>query len=130
MKEEFKEVCRRSAANGELTSLKSVLLDFPPLHGLNDILDDMSMTPNTKMERNGCSPRNAATPQTTTRTKKRSASGISATKSLRFSPHLFKTEPNTTGANEYSPDGVLDLVPEENGYKAEAEDDVIEIDGL
>lgn len=51
-------------------------------------------------------------------------------KALKFLPHLFKTEPNTSDANLYSPNRVLHLDTVENRYKADEEDDVIEIDGV
>lgn len=132
LKEEFKELCRRSVGHAEITCLKSVLLEFPPLHGLNDIFEDLCITPKTKMARHVNTPRNNGTAATSAIPKRRSggSAGVSATKSLKFSPHLLKTEPTTSGGNDYSRDGVLELTTTHNGYKADEEDDIIEIDGV
>lgn len=96
LKDEVKELCRRSASTAALTTLKSILLQFPPLHNLNDILDDMSATPNMKIQRSSTSPRNAVTPQTKSLAKRKTTSSArgAASKALKFSPHLFKVEPS------------------------------------
>lgn len=55
LKDEFKQLCVRCAENSELTTLKALLLQYPPLHSLNDILDDISSSPNMKMIRTAIS---------------------------------------------------------------------------
>lgn len=112
LKDELKELFRRWASSSDLTTFKSLILEFPPLHGLNDILDDMSSTPNTKLMKKMNSPRTSVLPKTTSHVKRRSGAnaGGSTVKSLKFSPHMFKTEPNANDANTLSPIGVLELV--------------------
>lgn len=132
LKDEVKELCRRCSSSDPLPTFKSLLLDFPPLHNLNDILDEMSTTPNTKMTRRPVTPFNASNPRSTPLAKKRaSASSIGcATKSLKFSPHLFKTEPVDWDIKPTSPKTALDLAADDKYSKFADDDDIIEIDGL
>lgn len=132
LKDEVKELCRRCSTTVDLTTFKSLLLQFPPLHSLNDILEDMTTTPNMKMTRNSTSPRTGMTPKVTPDLKRRSDSsvGVPAAKSLKFSPHLLKIEPTTSDVKEYSPNGVLEVIAAVKNYKGDEDDDIIEIDGM
>lgn len=131
LKDKVKELCRHCASSAELTTFKCLLLQFPPLHSLNDILDEMSTTPNMKMLRSTASPRKYGTPQTTAGVKRRASTsaGGCPLKSLKFSPHLFKKEP-TSDSKDYSPNGRLDLAGVADSYKGEEDEDIIEIDGV
>lgn len=112
--------------------VKSLLLQFPPLHYLNEMVDEMSTTPKKKMLKRTQSPSNDATPRITAVSKIRSSSSVGgcASKSLKFSPHLFKTEPLTCEGRLYSPNGVLDRPANEKTCNSEQEDDIIDIDAL
>lgn len=131
LKEEVKELCRRCSSTAALPTFKSLLLDFPPLHNLNDILDEMSTTPNMKMLRRTGSPSDGGALMTSQAAKRRASTstGGCVTKSLKFSPHLFKMEPVELDSKPYSPNGGLDLAAGDK-HKFGDDDEIIEIDGL
>lgn len=92
----------------------------------------MSTTPNMKLMRRSGTPIKGITPETTRVMKRMPASSPArcATKSLKFSPHLFKTEPTTFEGKPYSPKGCLEMAAADNSSKGEEDDEIIEIDGL
>lgn len=132
MKDEVKELCRRFTSHTELQTFKSLLLQFPPLHTLNEIVDDMSSTPKSKMMRRTTSPSNGGTPKPATCPKRKSTSKNygGPSKALKFSPHLFKVEQTAPDSLKSSPKGCLELAAAEDIGKGESEDEIIEIDGL
>lgn len=132
LKDEVRELYRRCGYIAELMTLKSVLLQFPPLHNLNDILDGLSATPNLNLLRSTSSACNGVSPQLTSAAKRRSAPsiGVAAAKALKFSPHLLKKEPTTCDGKDYSTQGGLELLSADTSCKGEEDDDIIEIDGM